>query len=113
VTAGVPTAAIVLLVVLVLGVVAGRAKGRFALLPVGLVVLAVAGAVVTGVTHLGPNAAEWTRLLTTTVPLLVTFLAGWLVARGSWFSRIVVIAAAALLLAALPYSTLGSALAGP
>ena len=108
---GVPTSALVLLGVFVAGVLAGRSKRRFVLLLAGIVVAVVASAVLTGVTAPGGRADEWTRLLTTAVPPLVAYLAGWLCARGSWFLRIVVVAAAAVLLASFPYAVAGGAVA--
>lgn len=107
----VTSAAAVLLVLVVVGVVAGRARSRFLLLLVGLVVLVVAAAVVSGVTAPRADAAAWTRLLSTAVPLLVAYLAGWLCARGSLFGRLIVLGGAALLLATLPYPALGAAVA--
>ncbi len=112
---GVPVgvAALVLLVVLVVGVAVGRSKRRFGLLLVGIIVIAVVGFVVTATTSgaVGTRAADIARLYTTAVPPLVAFVAGWICARGSWFTRIVVIAAAAVLLAAFPYATAGDATA--
>jgi glycerol uptake facilitator-like aquaporin len=101
--------ALVLLVVLVVGVAAGRSKRRFGLLLVGIIVIAVVGFVVTATTGgaVGPRAADLARLYSTALPPLVAFVAGWFCARGSWFTRIVVIAAAALLLAAFPYARAG------
>jgi hypothetical protein len=109
---GVPREVLILAALFVVGLLAGLAKQRFALLVAGLVVVAVGGALLAGVNGAAPRAQEWTQLLTVAVPLLVAFLTGWLVARGSWFRRIVVVAAAALLLAALPYSSIGAAIAG-
>lgn len=110
--------ALVLLVVFGVGVLAGRARGRFLLLLVGLVVVVAAGAVVGGVTGtdlsappevLGPRLGD---VYAVVVPPAVAFLAGWLAARGSWFGRAVVVGVAVLLLAALPYGALGAATAG-
>jgi hypothetical protein len=107
---GVGVAAVVLLVVLVIGIGAGRSKRRWSLLLLGLVVAAGVGVVTTAVTGgPGERADEIARLYTWLVPPVVAFLAGWLCARGSWFLRIVVIAAAALLLAAFPYAAAGRA----
>lgn len=106
-------AAVVLLAVLVVGVAVGRSRRRFGLLVVGIIAIAVIGFLVTAATS-GPvstRAADIARLYTTAVPPLVAFVAGWLCARGSWFTRIVVIAAAALLLAAFPYANAGDATA--
>lgn len=105
------SSAAVLLALLLVGVVAGRARGRLLLLLVGLVVLVVAGALVSGVTAPGADAAAWTRLLSTAVPPLAAYLAGWLCARGSLFGRLIVLAAAALLVAVLPYPALGAVMA--
>lgn len=109
--------ALVLLAVFAVGVLAGRAKGRFLLLLAGLVVVVAAVAVVGGVTGtdlsappavLGPRLAD---VYAVVVPPAVAFLAGWLVARGSWFARAVVVGAAVLLLAAFPYAAAGAATA--
>ena len=106
--------AVVLLVVLVVGVAVGRSNRRFGLLLVGIIVIAVVGFVVTAATSgaVSTRAADIARLYSTAVPPLVVFVAGWICARGSWFTRIVVIAAAALLLAAFPYARAGDATAG-
>ena len=112
---GVPLSALVLVVVLVVGVVAGRAKGRYLLLLVGVVGTVVAGAVLAGVSiPTGwSNRAAWVGgLLPIAVPLLVAFLAGWLCGRASWFFRILVLAAAALLVAFFPYAAVTPMLAG-
>jgi hypothetical protein len=45
------------------------------------------------------------------VPPLVAFPAGWIAARASWFTRVVVVSATVLALAALPYGALGAATA--
>jgi hypothetical protein len=119
VTLGDPNAvgAVVLLVVFVVGVLAGRARGRTALLLVGLVAVVVVGVVVAGVTGtdlsappavLGPRLGD---VYAVVVPPAVAFLAGWLAARGSWFGRAVVVGVAVLALAALPYGALGAATA--
>lgn len=108
----VPTSALVLLGAFVIGVLAGRAERRFVLLLAGVAVAVVASAVLAGVTAVPAGRAdEWTRLLTVAVPPLVGFLAGWVCARGSWFTRIVVVAAAAILLASFPYAVAGAAVA--
>ena len=110
--------ALVLLVVFVVGVLAGRAKGRVGLLLVGLVVVVAVGAVVAGVTGTDPSAPpevlgpRLAAVYAVVVPPAVAFLAGWLAARGTWFGRAVVVGAAVLLLAALPYGVLGAATAG-
>lgn len=113
---GVEIAGAVLLVVLVIGVVAGRARRRWTLLVVGLVVVVVAGsAVALATTPLRSGSAdrvqEYAKVLSTVVPLAVAYAAGWVCGRGSWFLRIVVIGAAALLLAVFPYSVAAAGLA--
>lgn len=104
----------VLVVVLVIGVAAGRAKGRWTLLAAGVVVLAAAGVVLTAVDG-GPDTddpgAELAALYTITVPLAIAFLAGWLLAHGSWLRRFLIVAAATLLLAVFPYAAAGQATA--
>ena len=108
---GVGTAAAVLAVVFVIGVLAGRAKRRWTLLLTGLVVMVGAGMVV--VVSRGAAAAraqEYAEALSTVLPLGVAYLAGWLCGRGTWFKRLLVVAAAALLLAAFPYAAAGEAL---
>lgn len=109
---GIGVATVVLFAVFVAGVLAGRAKRRFGLLLGGLVALVVAGALVAGV-HGGAadRAGAFAALLATIVPLLVSYLAGWLCARATWFARVVVVAVAALLLAAFPYPAAGAAVA--
>lgn len=106
-------AALVLLVVLLVGVSAGRSKKRFVLLLGGLVALAVAGFVLTAVAgQPAPNpAAGTTAFYAVALPLVVTYLAGWVCGRARWFTRLVVIALAALLLAAFPYDAAGRATA--
>ncbi|HYH30133.1 MAG TPA: hypothetical protein VD903_07080 [Pseudonocardia sp.] len=104
----------VLLVVLVVGVAAGRAKGRWTLLAAGIVAIAAVGVVLTAVSG-GPATedpgAELAALYTVTVPLVIAYLAGWLVVHGSWLRRFVVVAVATLLLAAFPYAAAGQATA--
>ncbi len=110
--------ALVLLGVFVLGVVAGRAKGRVVLLLGGLLLVAVLGlvlAVVEGVDPAAPPDVLGPRLgavYALAVPPLLAFLAGWIAARASWPVRVVVVAATVLALAALPYAALGAATAG-
>ncbi len=110
--------ALVLLGVFVLGVVAGRAKGRVVLLLGGLLLVAVLGlvlAVVGGVDPAAPPDVLGPRLgavYALAVPPLLAFLAGWIAARASWPVRVVVVAATVLALAALPYAALGAATAG-
>jgi len=104
----------VLLVVLLIGVVAGRAKGRWSLLAAGIVVIAAAGVVLTAVGDTPASedpAAELTALLTITLPLVIAYVAGWLVVRGGWLRRFLVIAVGALLLVAFPYAAAGQAAA--
>jgi nicotinamide riboside transporter PnuC len=104
----------VLLVVLLIGVAAGRAKGRWTILVAGLVVIAAVGVVLTAVgdTPAGEDpAAELTTLYTITLPLVIAYLAGWLIVRGGWLRRFLVIAVGALLLVAFPYAAAGQATA--
>ena len=103
----------VLLVVLGVGVAAGRAKGRWTLVVAGIVVIAAVGVVLTavGAPATEDPAAEITALYTITLPLAITYVAGWLVARGSWLRRFLVIAVGALLLVAFPYAVAGQATA--
>jgi hypothetical protein len=108
----------VLLVVLLVGVVAGRAKNRWTLLAVGLVILAAAGVVLTAVAD-RPAAgaapqdkgAELAALYTITLPLVVAYVAGWLLVRGGWLRRLLVVAVGAVLLVAFPYGAAGQATA--
>ncbi len=103
----------VLFVVLLAGVAAGRAKRRMSLLLAGLVAVIVLGVAATAVTG-GPDpsrAAAIGRLYASVVPLAVAFLTGWLCGKASWFGRLIVIAVAALLLAAFPYTVAGRATA--
>jgi nicotinamide riboside transporter PnuC len=104
----------VLLGVLLVGVAAGRAKGRWTLLAAGIVGILAAGIVLTAVGG-GPDtedpAAELTALYTITVPLVLAYVAGWLVVRGTWLRRFLVVAVAVLLLAAFPYAAAGRATA--
>jgi len=107
---GVGASAVVLLVVLVIGVAVGRSKRRWGLLLVGVVAVVVIGFVVTATSGaIGNRAEDISRFYSTALPPLVAFVAGWICARSSWFTRIVVIAAAALLLAAFPYAVAGGA----
>jgi peptidoglycan/LPS O-acetylase OafA/YrhL len=103
-------AVVVLLAVLLVGVVTGRAKGRWTLLVAGLVGVLVLGAVLTALSGGPPGddpAAEITALYTVAVPLGVAYTAGWLCGRGTWLRRFVVLGVAALLLAAFPYAAAG------
>lgn len=107
-------AAIVLGVVLVVGVVAGRAKARWTLLVTGLVAALALGIVVTatvGVPAGADSATEIAALYQFALPLAVAFVAGWLCARGSWLRRLLVVGVAALLLASFPYAAAGRATA--
>jgi hypothetical protein len=101
----------VLLGVLLVGVLAGRAKQRWLMLLLGIGAAIVVGVVTTRVNGtLGADpAAKITLLYTNAVPLLVAFVAGWLCGRGSWFKRLVVLGVAALILAAFPYTAAGQA----
>ena len=103
---GVGVAAVVLLGVLLLGIVAGRAKRRYGLLVAGLLAAVAAGAVVVSVSGpAGADRAAWIgALYPIVVPLLVAYVAGWLCARGSWFRRLVVLGVGVLLLAVFPYA---------
>jgi hypothetical protein len=106
-------AALVLVLVLLVGVAAGRTKRRWTLLLTGLlgvlvfgvVVIAVAGAPAPAVP--GDRAAEITAFYTVVVPLIVAFAAGWLCGRAGWLRRLVVVGVAALLVAAFPYAAAG------
>lgn len=104
----------VLLVVLIIGIVAGRAKSRWTSLAAGIVVIAAVGVVLTAVGGGPPSddpAAELTALYTITLPLVIAYLAGWLVVRGGWLRRVLVVAVGALLLVAFPYALAGQATA--
>src|SRR5215207_3879786 len=102
-------AAAVLLVVLLIGVAAGRAKGRLTLLVVGLLAVTGVGIALTALSAPAgaDRATQVTALYAVALPLAVAFLAGWLCGRGSWVKRLLVVAAAALLLAAFPYAEVG------
>ncbi|OZM79023.1 hypothetical protein [Pseudonocardia sp. MH-G8] len=104
----------VLLGVLVVGVAAARAKGRWTLLATGILAILVVGIVLTAVAG-GPDtedpAVELAALYTITVPLVLAFVAGWLAAFGSWLRRFLVVAVATLLLAVFPYAAAGQATA--
>jgi hypothetical protein len=106
--------AAVLLGVLVVGVIAGRAKGRWTLLAAGIAAIFTVGIVLTAVSG-GPDsedpAVELAALYTVTVPLVLAYVAGWLAAYGSWWRRVLVVGVAALLLAAFPYAAAGQATA--
>ena len=104
----------ILLVVLIVGIAAGRAKGRWTLLAAGIVVIAAVGVVLTavgGTPATEDPAAELAALYTITVPLAIGYVAGWLAARGSWLRRFLVVSVATLLLAAFPYAAAGQATA--
>ncbi len=108
----------VLVGVALVGLVAGFSKGRVGLLLVGLVAAVVIGLLVIGVPDLaGPReavAAQLSEAYTLVLPPAVAFVTGWLVARGTWFRRVVVVVVgvAVLLLAAFPYAAAGAATAG-
>lgn len=107
-------AVIVLGGVLLVGVAAGRSKGRWALLVGGLVTVVVLGFAVNAATGGPPGddpVAEITALYQLALPLAVAFVAGWLAARGSWLYRLLVLAVAAVLLASFPYVAAGQATA--
>lgn len=103
-------AGIVVVVALLIGVAAGRAKRRWTLLIGGLVVVLVLGIALVAVSG-GPAgddpAVEITELYTVTVPFGVAYAAGWLCGRGSWLRRLVVLGIAAVLLAVFPYAAAG------
>jgi hypothetical protein len=104
----------VLLAVLLIGVVAGRVKGRWTALAAGIVVIVAVGVVLTAVGGGPPSdepGAELAALYTITLPLVVAYVAGWLVVRGGWLRRVLVIAVAAVLLVAFPYAAAGQATA--
>lgn len=106
-------APIVLGVVLLVGVLAGRAKRRWALLVAGVLAVAVLGGAVTALADgaRADPAVGITAFYRIVVPLGVAFVAGWLCGRGPWLRRLVVLAAAVLLLAAFPYEAAGRATA--
>ncbi|GAA3241842.1 hypothetical protein GCM10017691_45410 [Pseudonocardia petroleophila] len=110
--------AVVLVAVFVVGLLAGLAKQRVALLLVGLVAVVVLGLVVAGVTGLDPAgprdavAARLTAVYAAVVPPAIAFVAGWLVTRGTWFRRALTAGVAVLVLAAFPYAAAGAATAG-
>jgi len=104
----------VLLGVLLVGVAVGRAKGRWSLLAAGIVIIAAVGVVLTAVGGGPPTddpGAELTALYTITLPLVIAYVAGWLVVRGGWLRRVLVIAVGAVLLVAFPYAAAGQATA--
>ncbi len=109
--------ALVLLGVLVVGVLAGRAKGRLGLLLGGLLAVLAVAVVVAGVSGadlsappdvLGPRLGD---VYAVVLPPAIAFVAGWLAARGTWFRRALVVGIAVLLLAAFPYAAAGAATA--
>jgi len=110
--------AAVLLAVFVVGVVAGLAKQRVALLLVGLVAVVVLGLVVAGITGLDPGgpreavAARLADVYAAVLPPATAFVTGWLVTRGTWFRRALTVGVAVLVLAAFPYAAAGAATAG-
>jgi hypothetical protein len=101
----------VLLGVLVVGVLAGRAKRRLTLLVFGL--LAMVGVVIALDAVVRPpggdRAAELTSLYLLGLPLVAAYLAGWLCARGGWVKRLLVVALAVALVLAFPYAQAGRA----
>jgi hypothetical protein len=104
----------VLLAVLLIGIVAGRAKGRWTALVAGIVIIAAVGVVLTAVGGGPPTddpAAELSALYTITLPLAIAYVAGWLVVHGGWLRRFLVIAIGALLLVVFPYAAAGQATA--
>lgn len=116
--AGIAVGGVVLVVVLVIGVLAGSAKQRWVLLLAGLVAVVVAALAFGGTSGLdlqGPRAVVAERLAavyTVVLPPAIAFVAGWLVARGTWFKRVLVVGAGILLVAAFPYAAAGAATAG-
>lgn len=110
--------AAVLLAVFVVGLVAGLAKQRVALLLVGLVAVVVLGLVVAGITGLDPGgpreavAARLADVYAAVLPPATAFVTGWLVTRGTWFRRALTVGVAVLVLAAFPYAAAGAATAG-
>lgn len=114
--AGIAVGGVVLIVVLVVGVLAGRAKGRFGLLLAGVVAVAVLGVLYVGVPDLSAPgdalAAQLTGVYAVVLPIVIAFTAGWLAARGSWFGRALVVGVAVLLVAAFPYAAAAEATAG-
>jgi hypothetical protein len=110
-------AGLALVLVLLVGVVAGRTKRRWAFLLTGLLVVLVFGVLVIAVAGApdpavpGDRAAEITAFYTVVVPLLVAFAAGWMCGRSGWIQRLVVVGVAALVVAAFPYAAVGRATA--
>lgn len=106
-------AVVVLVVVLVIGFLAGRSKKRFGALIVGLLVLVVAGVALTTLTgvRMEDRPAWIGALLPLTVPLLVAFLAGWFAARAGWFLRVAIVVVAVVVLVAFPYAAVTEATA--
>jgi hypothetical protein len=105
--------AAILLVVLLVGVGAGRAKQRLTLLVAGVVAVAVAGFALTAMTTAPgtDRAGQLAAMYAVSVPLAVAYVAGWLCGRGSWFKRLLVVGAAAVLLAVFPYAEVAQATA--
>ncbi len=104
----------VLLAVLLIGVVAGRAKSRWTGLAAGIVVIVAAGVVLTavrGATPADDPGTELTALYTVALPLVIAYVAGWLLVRGGWLRRFLVVAVGGLLLVAFPYAAAGQATA--
>ena len=104
-------AGLVLVVVLVIGVFAGRATRRFTLLLAGLLAMLGIGVGVTVLAAapgaVADRAAELTGFYAVVVPLMVAYVAGWLCARGGLLWRLVVLGVAVLVLAVFPYADAG------
>lgn len=109
-TASPAVAAVVLLVVALIGVAAGRATRRWSLLLGGLLAVLVLAVAITAATGAGGDddpATELTALYSVALPLLVAFGAGWSCGRTSWLRRFLVVTAAVLVLAVFPYGDAG------
>lgn len=109
---GVGGAALVLLVVLLIGVAMGRSRARFLLLFAGLVAIGAGAVILASVGGSPDKAAAMARFYTIFVPVGTALLAGWLCAKGSWFKRLIVLALAAILVAVFPSDAAGRASAG-
>lgn len=99
----------VLLGALLIGVLAGRATKRSAFLVFGL--LGTVGVVIALNALMRPptgdRTTEFTGLYLLGLPLVTAYLAGWLCARGSWFSRLLVVVVAVALVLVFPYAQAG------
>jgi hypothetical protein len=110
-------AGLVLVLVLLVGFAAGRAKRRGGFLLTGVLVAIVFGGLVTAVAGApepavpGDRAAEITAFYTVALPLAVAFAAGWLCGRAGWVQRVAVVGVAVLVLAVFPYAAAGRATA--